>query len=201
MSHAPASDSSLNFRSHLPRRLDWRIDCIGAGFIMRDCHLLAYHNAGFNPVAIASRNPQTARDAAALRKVPRVHERIDDLLSDSTIEVLDIAVPPDVQPGLIRRAVEKGKGRLRGILAQKPLALNTADARDLVMCCTGAGVVLAVNQNMRFDESVRAAMLRDWCTWDDDYNLGVVTPIRTRLLALASATDAAAYTKIGRAHV
>lgn len=34
--------------------------------------------------------------------------------------------------------------------------------------------------------SVRQSMLRDWCTWDDDYNLGIVTPIRHRLVQLAS---------------
>lgn len=36
-------------------------------------------------------------------------------------------------------------------------------------------------------KSVRAAMLRDWCTWDDDYNQGVVQDVRRRLTALASA--------------
>lgn len=30
--------------------------------------------------------------------------------------------------------------------------------------------------------TVRAKLLRDWCTWDDDYNLGVVTPIRRKLV-------------------
>ncbi len=35
-------------------------------------------------------------------------------------------------------------------------------------------------------KSVRAAMLRDWCTWDDDYNLGVVQDIRSRLVRLAA---------------
>ena len=34
----------------LPKRRDWRIGCAGAGFIMRDCHLVAYRQAGFNPV-------------------------------------------------------------------------------------------------------------------------------------------------------
>lgn len=43
---------------------------------------------------------------------------------------------------------------------------------------------------------VRRAMLRDWCTWDDDYNLGVVTPIREKLVALASATRPAEYTAV-----
>ncbi len=34
-------------------------------------------------------------------------------------------------------------------------------------------------------KGVRAALLRDWCTWDDDYN-AIVQDIRARLAALAS---------------
>ncbi len=34
-------------------------------------------------------------------------------------------------------------------------------------------------------ETVRKAMLQDWCTWDKDYNEGIVTPIRHNLLELA----------------
>ena len=36
--------------------------------------------------------------------------------------------------------------------------------------------------------TVRQAMDRDWCTWDEEYNGGVVTPIRQRLVQLATAT-------------
>lgn len=147
----------LNYRSALPRRRDWRIGCVGSGFIMRDCHLVAYRNAGFNPVAIASRNTATAREVAQQHAIPTVHDSIEALLKDASVEVLDVAVPPDAQPDVIRRAVELGKGRLRGILAQKPLALSLRDARDLVARCADAGIAFAVNQNMRFDQSVRAA--------------------------------------------
>lgn len=38
-------------------------------------------------------------------------------------------------------------------------------------------------------ESVKQTMLRDWCTWDDDYNLGVVQPIRQQLVDMALATS------------
>lgn len=41
--------------------------------------------------------------------------------------------------------------------------------------------------------TVRAAMNRDLCTWDDDYNVGVVTPIREQLVQLATATEPEAY--------
>jgi 2-aminoethylphosphonate-pyruvate transaminase len=37
-------------------------------------------------------------------------------------------------------------------------------------------------------------MLRDWCTWDDDYNLGILTPVRRQLAALASPSAPEAYT-------
>jgi len=147
---------TLDYLPLLPRRRDWRIGCLGAGFIMRDCHLVAYRNAGFNPVAIASRDVGRAAEVAKLHGIPVTHDRVDDLLRDPSVEVLDIAVPPDVQPDLLRRAVELGAGRLCGILAQKPLALSADDARDLARVCQRAGVRLGVNQNMRYDQSVLA---------------------------------------------
>ncbi|MGA2381491.1 MAG: 2-aminoethylphosphonate--pyruvate transaminase, partial [Spirochaetia bacterium] len=33
--------------------------------------------------------------------------------------------------------------------------------------------------------TVKAAMLRDWCTWDDDYN-GIVQDVRRQLVELAT---------------
>ena len=56
---------------------------------------------------------------------------------------------------MIRQAIQHKSG-LRGILAQKPLAMSYREARECVELCSRAGVTLAVNQNMRFDQSVRA---------------------------------------------
>lgn len=42
--------------------------------------------------------------------------------------------------------------------------------------------------------TVREAMMKDWCTWDDDYNQGVVQPIRRRLVAMA--TRESGYTSV-----
>ena len=44
-------------------------------------------------------------------------------------------------------------------------------------------------------QSVRESMLQDWCTWDDDYNIGIVQNIRARLVALA-AKHTEAYTSV-----
>lgn len=153
----------LQYQPRLPKRRDFRIGCVGAGFIMADCHLVAYRQVGFNPVAIASRNPGTAQAVADRHRIPSVHATIDGLLADPEIEVLDIAVPPDVQPAIIRRAVRSKS--IKGILAQKPLAMSIADARACVQVCDNAGIALAVNQNMRYDQSVRALkdlLIRGW---------------------------------------
>ena len=148
-------DLNLDYLPRLPRRKDWRIGCIGAGFIMRDCHLVAYRQAGFNPVAITSRNLEHAQAVATQHKIPKVHRNIDELLADKSIEILDVAVPPNMQADVLRQAAEHGT-HLRGILAQKPLAISMKDATDVVNRCQKAGITLAVNQNMRYDQSVRA---------------------------------------------
>lgn len=148
-------DLSLDYLPKLPRNKNVGIGCLGAGFIMRDCHLMAYRQAGFRPVAIASRNPEHAKAVAELRGIPRCHGTIDELLEDTQVEVLDIAVPPDIQPDMIRRAL-RHSDHIRGILAQKPLALSVSEARECVELCRQAGITLAVNQNMRYDQSVRA---------------------------------------------
>jgi predicted dehydrogenase len=139
----------------LPRGSVPGIGCVGAGFIMDDCHLVAYARAGIRPVAITSRRPESAAMVAARHGIPRVHPTLQSLLDDPAVAVLDIAVPPDIQPSVITAALARAD-RIRGILAQKPLAPSHAEARLLVEACEAAGVRLVVNQNMRFDHAVRA---------------------------------------------
>jgi len=138
-----------------PIRADYRIGAIGAGFIMRDVQLPAYRSAGFHVAALASRTAEIAREVADLRGVPKVYDSIEELLRDDTIDIFDIAVPPARQVEIVREMI-RARAKPKGILAQKPLATNLAAARELVKMCADHGIVLAVNQNMRFDQSIRA---------------------------------------------
>jgi predicted dehydrogenase len=138
-----------------PARSDYGIGAIGAGFIMRDVHLKAYAQAGFNTVGITSRTPEIAREVAECRGVPRVYDSLGDMLCDPDIQILDIAVPPHLQLDVVRHAVQEGK-YLKGILAQKPLAVNYQQALETVDLCRSRGLPLGVNQNMRYDQSIRA---------------------------------------------
>ena len=54
---------------------------------------------------------------------------------------------------MIRHALRQK--HVRGILAQKPLAMNFATAKALVEEAAATDKVLSVNQNMRFDQSMR----------------------------------------------
>ena len=132
---------------------DFKIGCIGAGFIMADVHLAAYIDAGFPVVAIASRNSAKAAEVARRWGIGRVHETPERLIEDGEVEIVDIAFPPDQQPDLIRHALKQP--HVKAILAQKPLALDLTEAKTVEEECRAAGKVLSVNQNMRFDQSMR----------------------------------------------
>src|SRR5579862_2074409 len=103
-----------------PLRSDYRIGAIGAGFIMREVQLPAYRNVGFHVAALASRTAEIAREVADFRGVPKVYDSIEELLRDDSIDIFDIAVPPDRQVEIIRQMLRIG-AKPKGILAQKPL--------------------------------------------------------------------------------
>lgn len=147
-------DLGMSIDPVMPKRMDFGIGCIGSGFIMRDIQLVAYNDAGFKPVAIASRTPAHAKEAAAARGVPKAYDSWEQLLDDREVEILDIAYPPDQQPSIIREAVKRD--HIKGILAQKPLAMDMESGRKAVEMCKKSGKKLAVNSNMRYDQSMRA---------------------------------------------
>src|SRR5918993_5325388 len=61
---------------------DFRIGCVGAGFIMADVHLAAYAEAGFPVVALASRTPAKAAEVARRWGIPKVHSSPRALIED-----------------------------------------------------------------------------------------------------------------------
>ncbi|MCW5981346.1 MAG: Gfo/Idh/MocA family oxidoreductase [Bryobacteraceae bacterium] len=148
-------DLNLGHMPPPPSRKDFRIGAIGAGFIMKDVHLVAYRDAGYNVAAIASAEPESSRAVAERHGIPRAYETYQQLLADESIEILDVAVPPHAQPEVIREAVRHAD-HVKGILAQKPLATSYKEALAVTKLCEEAGIALGVNQNMRYDQSIRA---------------------------------------------
>lgn len=132
---------------------EFRIGAVGAGFIMADVQLAAYREAGFPVVAIASRTRAKAAAVAQRHGIPTVHDDPESLIRDPQVQIVDIAYPPDLQPALIRLAL--AQPHVKAVLAQKPLALDLVTASALADEAKRAGKLLSVNQNMRFDQSMR----------------------------------------------
>jgi predicted dehydrogenase len=151
---SPGKNQALGFHPDVVvRSRAFKIGCIGSGFIMADVHLMAYHEAKFPVVAIASRTKDNAAKVAKRWGIKTVHTTPRELIEDPNIEILDIAFPPDQQPDLIYHACKQP--HIKAILAQKPLAMDHATALKVAEACKAAGKVLSVNQNMRFDQSMR----------------------------------------------
>jgi predicted dehydrogenase len=144
----------LDIYPMLPESLEHPIGCIGAGFIMADCHLVAYRKAGLNTVAIASRRETQASEVAKRHRIPKVYKDYHELIQDRDLEVIDVAVPPDRQAAILREIANTAP-HIRGVLAQKPLGVNFAEAAEIVELYRKRKIKLAVNQNMRFDHAVR----------------------------------------------
>lgn len=130
------------------------IGCIGAGFVMANCHLVAYRAQGLRPVAISSRTLANAQAVAARHHIAQATDDHLAVLRNPQVEVVDIAVPPDLHVDMVRAAV--AQPHIRGILAQKPLGMDFQQAQELVRLCRDAGKVLCVNQNMRYDHAIMA---------------------------------------------
>ncbi len=144
-----------------PRELDiapqlastsYRIGVIGAGKIVRECHLPSYRTAGWDVVRIASRTAESARAAADEFGIPAASGDFLDVIRDERVDVVDISLPSHRHPEFAIAALEAGKH----VLLQKPMANSLDEARPIVAAAERAGVKLAVNQNGRWDPAIRA---------------------------------------------
>ena len=92
---------------------------------------------GFRVVGITSRTLESRSGSRGLRGIPRVYADVEALLDDPEIEVVDVAVPPAEQPGVIERILgasparcaaswRRSRWRLR---SAKPAAWSTRATR------------------------------------------------------------------------
>lgn len=139
----------------MPQRRDFRIASAGAGFIVSDCQQVAYQKNGFYTHAIASRRRENAQRVADRFGIPYVYDSWQEMLEDPAVEIVDIALPPHVQKEVLEKCVEQ-RNHIRGVLCQKPVAVTLDTLYAMQEMCRGTGLKVAVNQNMRYDQSMRA---------------------------------------------
>ena len=154
-----------------------KIGICGAGGIVDGAHLPAYTKAGFEVVAIFDVDHAKASDVAKRHNIPNVCKTLDELLERGDVEIVDIAVPAAEQPAIFKKVAAAKKH----ILAQKPFATTVEAGKEMVKAAQDAGVIAAVNQQLRFEEGVAAAHKMVELGWigtvsNFSINVNLITP-------------------------
>jgi len=114
--------------------------------------------------------------AAQLAHGPAVYTRLEDALADPNVEAIDICTPHALHAEHAIEAFRVGKH----VLVEKPLAATFADGVRMVEAAGEAGVVLAVNEQIRFG----AGLLRARQLLDSDALCNLVVVRAHRLFVL-----------------
>jgi predicted dehydrogenase len=157
---------------------------IGAGFVGPH-HIEAARRLGFvEVVAVAGSSQASAKAKAARMNIPKAYGSYEALLDDPEIEVIHNCTPNNLHLPVTMAAIRKGKH----VIADKPLAMNSGDAKKMLEAARKAGVVHCVTFNYRYNPLVQQARvmikkgelgdvhfvhgqyLQDWLLYPTDYS-------------------------------
>ena len=138
------------------------IGIIGSGFIAR------FHMQGFVAVRDAevrgvwSPNTVNAESAAAYARAldvgaARAYESIGDMVADPEIDALWLCGPNHARVENVEEivaAIEEGRGTLKGLACEKPLARTVAEARRVVELVDRVGLATGYLENQLFAPQV-----------------------------------------------
>jgi predicted dehydrogenase len=132
-----------------------RLGIIGAGAISGyACRELATH-PDVRVVAVADVSEERRRALAGRYGIERTFATPEALLEQSDVDAVYIAVPNVHHAPLARASLEAGKHTL----LEKPFALNHAAALEVAAAAEGAGKVLMVGMNQRFERVAQKTRL------------------------------------------
>jgi predicted dehydrogenase len=127
------------------------IGIIGTGFArttqipgFRDC-------MGAKVVAIASRNREHAESVAREFAIEHVAADWRELVKRDDVDLVSVVTPPALHLEMTLVALEHGKA----VLCEKPMAMNSREADQMVVAARKAGVLALIDHELRFLKSRR----------------------------------------------
>ena len=135
---------------------------VGSGFIAR-FHIQSFVAVREGDVlGVWSPNRENAEAAAALARSldvgeARAYASITEMVADPAIEAIWLTGPNHTRVENIQeivQAIESGKGTLKGIACEKPLARNLAEAREVTALVKRAGLVHGYLEDQLFGPHV-----------------------------------------------
>jgi predicted dehydrogenase/nucleoside-diphosphate-sugar epimerase len=131
-----------------------RAAIVGTGYIA-DFHARGIQNAtDVELVAVCDANANVAQAFGAAWSVPS-YAALEQLLTHERVDVLHIAVPPDLHYGLAKTALEAGVS----VFLEKPMCVSAEETRELLAIAASKGLTVGVNHSMLFEGAFRR--LRD----------------------------------------
>ena len=120
------------------------IGLIGLGIGQQ--HLLGYQRRDLHVAAICDKDVTRLNEVGNSFGIHKRYTRIADLIADTDVNVVDMAVQPWIRSPIVKAAAEAGKH----ILCQKPFSMSMQQAVEMVNICERHNVQLMVNQNSCF---------------------------------------------------
>ncbi len=152
-----------------------KIIIIGAGGIVKDAHLPAYHKGGFDVHGIYDPCTKKARECAKAFNINRVYLDITEALAEKD-KIFDIAVPPSELLSVVKKLPKNSICQL-----QKPLGNNLIEAHQIAEVIARNNITACVNLQLKFSPMMLAlknAIEKEMIgqITDIEVNLSVSTP-------------------------
>lgn len=120
------------------QKLKWGI--MGCAGIAKRAVIPGVHLSEWNEVAaIASRNMEQAKQTASELNIPVAYGSYEELLQDSSLDVIYIPLPNHLHKEWAIKALEAGKH----VLCEKPIALTAEEAEEMAAVSEKTGKLLA----------------------------------------------------------
>ncbi len=161
-----------------------KVGVIGTGFI-GPAHIEALRRLGnIDVIALADVDEETAKTKAAMLNVENYYGDYRKLLADSNITAVHICTPNNLHYKMSKEALQAGKH----VICEKPLAISSDQAEELVKLAAEKKLANAVHFNFRYYPlmrqvkmmvekgefgklfAVHGSYLQDWLFYPTDYN-------------------------------
>jgi predicted dehydrogenase len=125
------------------------VGIVGLGY--GRAHLAGFTAAGCRVVALCQRNEAAARALAQKHGVEGVFASWEDMIERAKPDIVVIATPPALHLPILRRAMEAGAH----VVCEKPLAMNRAEALEMVAIAKRSGRAAITGFNWRFPAAMQ----------------------------------------------
>lgn len=118
------------------KNIRWAV--LGTGVIANEM-AAALQKMGKRLYAVANRTPSKAAAFGEKYQVEKIYDRMEDIFTDSMVDVFYITTPHNTHYGFIKKALENGKH----VFVEKSITLNSRELDEMIALATEKKLILA----------------------------------------------------------